>query len=82
MVYDMNIEIIIYGIFIILILLLLTIIVLLINFDKKYILYFYNYKIRYDEDIEKYRKIIRKQKIIILKKKLIILLLNIKEKLI
>ena len=49
-------------------------IIIIINNDKKKIKY-YNYNIRYREELEKYNSIINKQRIIILKKyiKLVIL---------
>ena len=72
----MNIEIIIYGTICLILLLLLLLIVFVIVNDKDYSIKFYKYKIKYDEDLEKYYKIMKKQKRIILKKRIKLFFLN------
>lgn len=73
----MNIEVLIYSIFsIVILILLITIIILILN-NSEYSTKFYNYKIKYDVDLDKYYSMLKKQKRVIRKKKLELLYLKI-----
>lgn len=77
----MNIEILIYGILsLILLIILITITILILN-NSEYSTKFYNYKIKYDVNLDKYYSMIKKQKRVINKKKLELLYLKLLVKL-
>ena len=70
-------EIYLYIFFTILIIALLVIICMILLCNREYSTKFYNYKIRYDANLDKYYSMLKKQKRIILKYKLKLLYLKI-----
>ena len=73
----MNIETLLYAIFCIFILIILLNIVIRIISDPSYSTKFYNYKIKYDTDLDKYYSMLKKQKKVILKKEIQLLYLKL-----
>lgn len=72
----MNVEVLVYGILsLMLLIVLVTIIVLILN-NSEYSTKFYNYKIKYDVNLDKYYSMLKKQKKVIIKKKLELLYLK------
>lgn len=77
----MNTETLLYFIFCIIILIILIVITILVLCDSEYSTKFYNYKIKYDTNLDKYYSMLNKQKRVILKKQLQLLYLRLLVKL-
>ena len=77
----MNVEILLYSTLCLILLVILIVISILILNNSEYSTKFYNYKIKYDINLDKYYSMLKKQKKVILKKRLQLLYLKLLVKL-
>ena len=72
----MNMDVLLYATFCIIIIILLIFITIFILCKPEYSTKFYNYKIKYDVNLDKYYSMLKKQKKVILRKQLQLLYLK------